>query len=422
MTQFPKIALAAALLAGVGTLALPVTADAKKDAKAAGPAYSPEFIKAAGPAQAAIKGTDVAAMETAVSAAEAAAKTDDDRYAAAHMRVQVQQVSLKSNPQADQSVLAPTLQTLVDNPKTPQAEKSQFYFFLGQFADKKRDFPAALRDYQQASALGYNEPQLPLIIAQTKISAGDVAGGTADFARVVDTAEAAGKPAPEAYYRFALAQNVNTRNKAGSVEWLGRLIAAYPTSKNWHDVLTIYGLQQGSVATPDRGQTIDLFRLMRQTKSLDQYGYEEYGDKVIKVGLPDEARTVIAEGRAAGKIPAGSGNATAIAADAAKGIQSEGSLAPLDARARSGATGSLAAQTADAYLGKGEHAKAIELYRVALGKGGVKVDDVNLHLGIALALSGDKAGAKTAFGAVSGPINADIAHFWTLSLDHPATA
>lgn len=421
MTHFPRLALAAALLAGTGMLAVPSPADAKKDVKpAAGPTYSPEFLKAAAPAQAALKGTDMAAMQSTVAAAEAAARTDDDKYAAAHMRVQVQQVALKADPQADQSVLAPTLQALVDNPRTPQAEKAQFYFFLGQFADKKRDYPAALRNYQQAQTLGYPEPQLPLIIAQTKISAGDVAGGTADFAKVVDTAEATGKPAPEPYYRYALAQNINTKNKAGSVIWLRRLVAAYPTAKNWHDVLTIYGLQQGSIVTPDRTQTIDLFRLMRQTRSLDQYGYEEYADKVVKVGLPDEAKTVIAEGRASGKIPAGSSNAVAIAADATRGIQSEGSLAPLDARARTNPTGSLAAQTADAYLGKGDYAKAVDLYRVALTKGGVKTDDVNMHLGIALALSGDKAGAKTAFGAVTGPVNTDIAQFWALSLDHPA--
>lgn len=419
MIRFPNLALAAALLAGAGTIATTVPAVAKDAKKSAGPTYSPEFIKAAGPAEAALKGTDVAAMQSTVTTAVAAAKTDDDRYVAGHMQMQV---TLKADPQADQSVLAPALQTLIDNPKTPQTEKAQFYFLLGQFADKKRDFPTALRNYQQARDLGFAEPQLPLMIAQTKISAGDVAGGTADFAKVVDSAEATGKPAPEAYYRFALAQNVNTKNRAGSVVWLRRWVSAYPTVKTWHDVLTIYGLQQGAVAAPDRAQTIDLFRLMRDTKSLDQYGYEEYADKVLKVGLPDEAKTVIAEGRASGKIPAGSSNAAAITADATKGIQSEGSLAPLDARARTSATGSLASQTADAYLGKGDYAKAIALYRIALEKGGVKTDDVNMHLGIALALSGDKAAAKTAFGTVTGATNADIAQFWIVSLDHPATA
>jgi tetratricopeptide (TPR) repeat protein len=424
MMQYTRLTLAAALLAGVGGLAVATPAiakDSKKDAKA-GPSYSPEFIKAAGPAQAALKGTDVAAMQSAVAAAEAAAKTDDDKYAVAHMRVQVVQTQMKADPQADQSVLAPTLQSLVDNPKTPATEKAQLYFFLGQFADKKRDYATALRDYGQAQTLGYNEPQLPLIIAQTRIASGDVAGGTADFGKVVDTAEASGKPAPEAYYRYALGQSMNAKNKAQSLVWLKRWLSAYPTSKNWHDALTIYGLQQGSLATLDRDQTIDLLRLMRSTKSLDQYGYEEYADKVLKAGLPDEAKTVIAEGRASGKIPAAGSNATGILADANKSIALEGSLTTLSTRARASATGALASQTADAYLGKGDYAAAIPLYQLALTKGGVKTEQVNLHLGTALALSGDKSGAKAAFGAVTSAPNADIAQFWVLSLDHPAAA
>ena len=424
MTRFPKAALAAALLAGAGGLVVTAPADAKKEEKAAGPSYSPEFIKAAQPAQAALKGTDAAAMEAPVAAAEAAAKTDDDKYAAAHMRVLLTQAALKTNPQADQSALAPTLQSLVANPKTPQTEKGQLYFFLGQFAAQKRDFRTALTDYTQARDLGYAEPQLPLIIAQTKIDAGDVAGGTADLGKVIETAEAGGKPAPESYYRFALSQSVNLKNKPQSVEWLKRWLSAYPTSKNWHDALYIYGLQgKDSLSTLDKGQTVDMFRLMRQTKALDQYGYEEYAQKVLDSGLPDEAKTVIAEGKSNGKLPASDANATAITADANKGIATEGSLSTLANKANASATGALAAQTADAYLGKGDYASAIPLYRAALSKGvGARADDVNTHLGIALALSGDKAGAKTAFAAVTGPVRADIAGFWTVWLDHPATA
>ncbi len=424
MTQFPKLALAAALLAGAGGLIVAAPADAKKEEKAAGPSYSPEFIKVAQPAQAALKGTDVAAMQSTVAAAEAAAKTDDDRYAAAHMRVQVVQTSLKANPQADQSVLAPTLQALVANPKTPQTEKGQLYFFLGQFASQKRDYRTALTDYGQARDLGYSEPQLPLIIMQTKMDSGDVVGGTADLGKVIDAAEATGKPAPESYYRLGLSQVVKAKNKPQAVQWLKRWLSAYPTSKNWHDALYIYGFNgKESLTTLDKGQTVDMFRLVRQNKALDQFGYEEYAQKVVDSGLPDEAKTVIAEGRANGKLPASDANATAINADAAKGIASEGSLSALASKANGSPTGALASQTADAYLGRGDYAAAIPLYRTALSKGvGARADEVNTHLGIALALSGDKAGARTAFAAVSGPIRADIAGFWTLWLDHPATA
>ncbi len=71
-----------------------------------------------------------------------------------------------------------------------------------------------------------------------------------------------------------------------------------------------------------------------------------------------------------------------------------------------------AASTADVYLGQGTYAKAAELYRTALTKGGVNADEVNTRLGIALARSGDKAGAQTAFAAVQGTPRAGIAALW----------
>ena len=98
-----------------------------------------------------------------------------------------------------------------------------------------------------------------------------------------------------------------------------------------------------------------------------------------------------------------------------KAVADKASLAGLDARARTAADGKAAASTANAYLGYRDYAKAADLYRVALQKGGVDADTVNTRLGIALALSGQKAAAQQALGAVtpSGP-RGDIARYWTI--------
>jgi Flp pilus assembly protein TadD len=69
----------------------------------------------------------------------------------------------------------------------------------------------------------------------------------------------------------------------------------------------------------------------------------------------------------------------------------------------------------DRYYGMGQYQKAADLYRQAMGKPGVDAGVANLHLGMALARSGDKAGATSAFNAVSGP-RSDIAKFWLLYL------
>ncbi|WP_447407021.1 hypothetical protein, partial [Clostridium perfringens] len=89
---------------------------------------------------------------------------------------------------------------------------------------------------------------------------------------------------------------------------------------------------------------------------------------------------VLKEGMASGKIPATSTFSKRLLGDATTAIKNEGSLATSEKQASASANGKLSAQTADAYLGQGNYAKAIELYRQALTKGGVDKDEVNTHL------------------------------------------
>jgi len=64
----------------------------------------------------------------------------------------------------------------------------------------------------------------------------------------------------------------------------------------------------------------------------------------------------------------------------------------------------------DRFYGMGNYSRAAEVYRQAISKG-VDPNVGNLHLGMALARSGDKAGATAAFKAVTGA-RAEIAKFW----------
>jgi TolA-binding protein len=64
------------------------------------------------------------------------------------------------------------------------------------------------------------------------------------------------------------------------------------------------------------------------------------------------------------------------------------------------------------FYGAGDYARAAELYRSAAAAGG-DANLANLHLGMALARAGDKAGAATALNAVTGD-QAAIAKYWLL--------
>jgi hypothetical protein len=328
-----------------------------------------------------------------------------------------------ANPNApmNETTLAKPLDALIANPATPAADRGKYAYRRGALAFNGKQYPIALQYFAKAKDLGYTNPDLGLQIVKAKMESGDVTGATADLDASITQMTAAGQKAPEDYYRYAIAKSYAAKRNADTMAWLKKWIAAYPSAKNWRDVLILSGIQANALIPLDEAQKVDVFRLMRATNSLaDQTDYLQYADSVNRRGLPSEAQAVIKEGLAAGKIPASNTMAKGLLADASKNIANDGPLSGLEKRAAAAPNGKLAAGTADAYLGQNNYAKSIELYRLALTKGGVDADDVNLHMGIALARSGDKAGATTAFSAVKASPKADVAGLWTTWLGAPA--
>jgi tetratricopeptide (TPR) repeat protein len=428
MSNWTKAALAAALMTGAaGLTAAPAAAQKKKDEAGAQPKLklSPDIVKSAQTAQTAIAAKDTAAAEPAVAQIEAGAKTDDDRYIAAALRLNVEALKIQAAQAAGQPIdatrLKAPLDVLIASPRTPKDALPNYTYQRGAIAFDAKNYAEAATYFGRAKALGYSKPDLQLQIAKSKIDSGDVNGGLADLDGAIQQSSATGK-APEDWYKYGISKSLQIKNNALALAWMKKWVAAYPNPKTWRDVIYTYGFVNGSLAKPDKAQMVDLFRLMRQTKSLaDQNDYEEYGQKALDLGLPGETKAVITEGRAAGKLQA-TGASAELLSSANKMVAADLPLPSLEAKAKASPNGLLSAQTGDAYLSRGEYAKAIALYEQALQKGGVKADDVNTHLGIARAMSGDKAGAKTAFAAVTGQPRADIAGFWTLWLDTPTTA
>lgn len=423
MKRLSTLAVAAALLGSTVLTASPALAK-KEEAKPSGLKLSQDFVKAAKPAQDALAAKNYDAAEPLVAQAEAAAKNDDEKYVAETLRFDLTRGKIlaarAANPNApvDETALAAPLDALLANPSTPAASKPGFLYARGVLAFNGKQYPQAIQFLTQARDAGYAEPNLDLMIVKAKFDSGDATGGSAALDKAIADAKAGGKPVPEDYYRYAIARLNKAGDKAQTVAWMSKYAEAYPTPQTWNAVLITYGLSTPSVDTLDKGQRIDLFRLMHDTKSLaDQSFYEEYAQALIDRGLPNEALTVLHEGQAAGKLATSDRAVADLLNQANLGAKAEGSLAALDTKARASADGKLAAQTADAYLNRGEDAKAADLYRVALTKGGVNADEVNTHLGIALARSGDKAGARAAFTAVKGMPRADLAALWTAWLD-----
>ncbi|HEX4693515.1 hypothetical protein [Sphingomonas sp.] len=427
MKRISTAVLSAALVAGMAGVAYTPAAFAKKkeDAKPTGPQVSPAFGAAFNKAKAAFTAKDDATAEAATVEAEGLAKSDDEKYYASTLRLQLNTTRVAAAAQSTNGVFDSTpmiapLDALIANPITPADLRTKFEFSRATIAFDQKHWAQAIDLFTKARAGGSAEPNLDYYLARAKVESGDVAGGMADLDKVF----ASGKPQTDDFYRYAIARSNQGGLHGETFKWLQRWVSAYPTSKTWHTAIGFYGFSQQPLAKLDKRQQVDLFRLMRQAHALaDQSEYEEYAQKVTDIGLPDETKAVIAEGKAAGKIPTpSSSNISALVSSSTAQIAAEGSFDALARKAAASPNGALSAQTGDAYLGRSDYANAITLYRQALAKGGVNADEVNTHLGIALALSGDKAGAKTAFAAVTGAPRSDIAAFWTTWLDHPPTS
>ncbi|GHH10056.1 hypothetical protein E2E30_08650 [Sphingomonas sp. AAP5] len=428
MKMVSKIALAATLVVGMNGAALVAPAFAAKKEKAAdaaAPSLSKEARAAAVEVQTAMNATpkDLVKAAASLDALDAAAKSDYEKYLASGLRLALINAQTAGQPETQRvAALTPPLDAIIANPATPKTELGIRYNERAGFAFATKDYKLAAQDYMKARELGATDADLQLNIARSKVEAGDVAGGTADLEAAVKAEKAAGRKAPEAWYKYAFTR----LTKAGLTEqadaWTAAWLTEYGTAPNWRGAIYTFGFQ-GPAAVKYSKNRIDLFRLLWATKSqAGQREYIDYADAALTIGLPNEAKTVIDEGLASGVIPKGNITATELQTRAKTGIAGSSSLAIKEKNAMGAPKGDLAQQAGDAYFGTRNYAKAIEMYRLCETKGAPDADRNNLHLGMALALSGDRAAAKTTLAKVAAEPNKAIARLWTVFVDAPPTA
>ncbi|MHA6722845.1 hypothetical protein [Sphingomonas sp. RS2018] len=418
MRLISKLALAAAITVGVSATGVVTPALAQKNKKDAAPAgpqlkLSNEFRAPFAAAQTAAIAKDTATANAKLAEAAPFAKTEDELYVYNALKLQL------VAPTNDPAAMLPVLDALVKNPKTPATALPGYTYFRGALPFQQKKYAEALPYLVKARDLGYTNENLNLQIALASMETGNTAGGVAEIQKAIDAETAAGRKAPEAWYSVAVGQ-LYTKKDPAVVTWLNKRIVAYPTPKNWREALLTYreSKEVKGANQLDRGLQLDLFRLMRATKAMAARGdYLEYANTAFLAGLAGEAKSAIEEGRATGKIPATDTAATQLLNESNAAIRAEGSLAGVEARAKTAANGKTALQTGDAYLGLGQHAKAVELYQIALQKGGVDASEANMHLGVAQTLLGQKDAARAAFQQVAAGPRKDIASFWLTWLD-----
>lgn len=418
MTFVSRLALAAAFTLGATALSS-VPAFAQKEPQLK---VSDAFQKTSALAEAAIKAKDIATAETQVAATEALVKNEDERFYAAWMRLQLE---LAKNNEPGQIA---ALEVLSQSPKTPperiQTYKQVHAYLKGSQLAAQKKHAEAIPLLLQARQLGATQTDLPVLLANSYGQTGNNAAAIKEVSGAIDASKAAGRKPPEDWYKFAIPKVHASGDRAAMISWLNRYIQDYPTGKNWRWGVEVF--RQGTPAgegAAARNERVSLYRLLRATNGLaDRGDYNAYSYLVQSAGLPWEAMAVIDEGRKSGKIPAGDSDVQQTYTTAQKQSKAEGSLDALAKTAAAAKDGKSAKQTADAFLASGNNARALELYDLALTKGAIDTDEVNLNRGIALRALGRKDEAKTAFGAVKAGPYANVATLWATSIDLPPLA
>ena len=397
-------ALAVALAIGLSGAPAPALAAQETPAQPAAPQIklSKGAAKAVQELQAAVNANDFASVPAKAAAASAVAKTPDDQYAIAQLQLRA------AIAQKNDAATASALEAMLATGRTPPGSIGNLRLNLGKLKYAAKDYAGASTQLEAVIAAEPNNADALVLLAETRNAQGRTADAVPLLQKAIAARTAAGQPVPKDWSRRAVAFAYNSKSGDAS-EMALQMAKSDPSPTNWRDAIRIY-IESNKIADAD---LIDVYRLQRAAGALKgEADYFRYANGASVKGLPGEAKAVLDEGFASNSIkktaPAFSGLYPAVSGKVAA---DKASLPGAEKSALAAAAARPAMVTGDAYLGYGEYAKAAALYRAALTKSGADKDLINLRLGIALARSGDKAGATAAFNAVSGS-RAAVAKLW----------
>jgi tetratricopeptide (TPR) repeat protein len=362
--------------------------------------------KAVAELQAAVNANDTAGLPAKLAAAQAAAKTPADRLV-------ISQLQLKAaTNRKDEPAMAAAVEAMIASGGLPAADLPKLHSALAKIHYNNKQYDKAAPALERAMASNPNDTDLLLLLAETRAAQGRPGEAVSLLQRGIDARAASGAKVEEGVYRRAVA----LAHKGGlpTLDLARKWIKAYPSATSWRDGISIYR----NTTKPDDVAMWDTLRLARATGTLTgDNDAALYAYLALENWAAADALKVIDEAIAAGTFNASAPkNRELVAAlKTAKG-RDAASLAASAREVAAAPTGRNALKVGDGFYGIGDYARAVELYRLALSKGSVDPNVVNLRIGAALARAGDKAGASAALKAVGGN-QAELAKFWMLYLE-----
>jgi hypothetical protein len=365
---------------------------------------SKEARKAIIELQAAVTAKDAANIPAKLAAAQALAKTNDDKFVIA-----VNQTAAATDA-GDLAGMRAGLDAMRASGGADNDALVSRYNNLGMryYDAKQMDLSAGA--FEQTLTVDANNSDALKMLASVRQSQHRGAEAVGLMAKSIAAAKAAGIKPKDSDYKFAARIAYDSKSPA-SAEITRAWLTDYPSSANWRDGLRIYRDVNGL----EGDAQIDVMRLARAANALSgDNDYFTYISALLTRGYLNEAKAVLDEGGAKKAIDVNKTLFKQLAPRLAKAP----SRATIDTAAKAAlgrASGKDAMDAGDTLYGIGAFADAAPLFKAAAAKGGVDSNRANLRAGMALARAGDKAGATAALNSVTGA-EANLAKYWLIWL------
>ena len=356
--------------------------------------------------QAAVQKNDRASIPAKIAAAQAVATSKDDKYLLGRLQLQAA-VAAKDN-----AATSAAIDVIAGSGFLSGVEVSKFYAGMGGTYYNEKQYSQAADAYQKALGLDPTNADAANMLGDALASAGRKAEAATAYQKLVQASVARGQKPAEDLMKRAVGSAYEAKSP-GAVELARQWVAAYPSGASWRDSVAIYR----NLNRPDIEGIISLYRLLHAAGAINTGGdYAQYAQAAVEQNNFNEAQLAYDAGVAAKLIDPSKPEYSDLASLNSK---PKATAADLAAATKTAQSGMALLRIGDRYAAMGDYPKAVELYRMAMAKPGVDAGVANLHIGMALARSGDKAGATTAFNAVTGA-NAGIAKFWLTYLNTKA--
>ncbi|MEY2925964.1 MAG: hypothetical protein RL367_441 [Pseudomonadota bacterium] len=390
-----------ALVLGVLALAPASPAAAKKARPpSGGPKVSQNFREAMTRAQLAASSGNPGMLRQQLNVASSAAQSADEKYFVGALRYK------QADAANDRMEMRKGANEMLLSGSAQLADAAQTALLAGGLAYETNDPGEAIARMAQADQLGSKD------VARFLVSAESLARLRRPAEALVMFEKALGQPGvspKDSWYLRAMSLANAAKQPADIARWGAALIRDFPSPENCR--IAAFTYRDGSKL--DGIDLLDLSRLVVDAKGLaGERDVLEFANVGLTNGAGGEAKRAIEQGYASVYISKVSPAAkTSLASATSKAMAERGAASGGEKAAFASSDGKGALAVANAWLASGESEKAVSFYRLALNKGKVDANQVNLRLGIALNRAGRNADAATAFAAVTGA-RKPIADLW----------